>query len=460
MSDWVIDDSNSKNDWTRNNENLSNNIDGTNNLENIANSPGINAILGAGDALKNMLSLGYLSNSPSSNFGFTKGPNSGSGNAYNIGNIAGNIGGFIGGGEVLDAARAAGEGIPLAGRALKQLGGNDLLQSIARRISGSAIGGIAENPSDRIGGAETGAALGLAGEAIPLGFRGLGEISEIINPVKYASKLGDKIKSTYENYKDEASSFYNPVIDKFKNYHITKANPSKNFFNLDKEMIKNYFPYDAKKLYDQFLQKPTFKNAHDLQSQLGTEIGNLTSKKPDAITNNTIQHLRAARESLKSDMDSFLRIRNPNMADDYLKGSEIFREKVVPFRSNPTINKISLGKLKISDPKRLQKSLISLHENNQLNPNHFLSKALDDLSKKTSRGKAIGTIGTVLGGSLGGTALGGIGGGVTGAIAGKLLAPSAIDLATNPSIQHAAITLNPYYQALVKSIIANKLHQT
>src|SRR3990167_7628955 len=60
-------------------------------LQSSASSPGIQSILGAGDALRDLLSFGMLSRAKSSAFGTRPGAESGEGLSYNIGKIAGTI---------------------------------------------------------------------------------------------------------------------------------------------------------------------------------------------------------------------------------------------------------------------------------------------------------------------------------------------------------------------------------
>lgn len=88
---------------------------------------------------------------------------------YKAGHIAGDIGSFIGGGELLDAARLASESLPYIGNLAKSLGG-EWFGGLGRKTVGNAIYGADTNPGDRLGGAERGAVIGAgahtAGKAI------------------------------------------------------------------------------------------------------------------------------------------------------------------------------------------------------------------------------------------------------------------------------------------------------
>lgn len=82
----------------------------------------------------------------------------GSGIPYTAGQVVGNLGTFLGGGEGLDAARLGLEGAPVVGKAAAMLGGNGL-SGVARRAIGSAGYGAVTNPNNRTEGAIGGAVL-------------------------------------------------------------------------------------------------------------------------------------------------------------------------------------------------------------------------------------------------------------------------------------------------------------
>src|SRR5437868_9196391 len=107
----------------------------------------LNTTLGAGDALRDLISLGY-----------TKGHPTSSGKAYEGGRLLGNIGGFIGGGELLEAA-------PVVSKVAEAFGKIPYGQ-IAKRMAGSGLFGAIENPEDRLQGYKQGLVSGAAGEAL------------------------------------------------------------------------------------------------------------------------------------------------------------------------------------------------------------------------------------------------------------------------------------------------------
>ena len=141
-------------------------------LDKISNSWPVNATLGAGDAVRDLLSLGATKNHPM-----------GEGKAYEAGKIGGDIAGFIGGGELLDTARAGMEALPYIGRGAQWLG-REGIPGIARRLSGSTLFGTAEHPEDRLKGAKEGFKAGLIGESIMAPFKGVGALAESIQSLE------------------------------------------------------------------------------------------------------------------------------------------------------------------------------------------------------------------------------------------------------------------------------------
>lgn len=285
------------------------------------NNPDLNAILGAGDALRNTIASG-ANLIPGVNIPLAR---TGQGTAYNIGNVAGNLGAFAGGGELLDAARLGAEGIPYIGKALSSLSDNPAAQGlmqqylpgIARRAIGTGAYGVATNPNDRLTGGAEGIGGSLLSEALPPAFGLAGNAAQYFMPTTFMQKIiqglgGNKsledatksvignVKDAYENQQAIAKNMYKPIFNSVGGDNIYSAldrnqqiNPdfwanalngkindlgtNSQYYKLPDD-ISNYYPYDVKKLNNNFQDNPTFDNAHQLQSQMGTEIRRLGRK--------------------------------------------------------------------------------------------------------------------------------------------------------------------------------------
>lgn len=393
-------------------------------LEQVASSWPVNATLGAGDAIRNLLSLGYTKNSPS-----------GSGQAYEAGKILGDVGGFIGGGEVLDLGRGALEAAPYVGRAAQYLG-KEGIPALVKRLSGSSLFGAAQEPEDRIKGAQEGFKAGLIGEAIGAPFRTIGGIAELANPLKKSSKLAGQIRSGYQEAQKAQKDAYAPVTEKYGDYFLTPK--PKEYLGYTQDQIK-YFTPEVKKVYGDFLNEPTFDNLHKLQSQMGRDasrIGNTPAKI------NTAQTLTAARDSANEKLSGFLK-NDPEMYAKYEQGRQISRDRVFPYHANPTLKKISEGMITNPTPEQLSSAITKgaqkINRMEQGVPvsaipgEHLLNKTLTQIERrlhgadilKSSLPFGIAALSSPAG--LAGTILGGA--------AGHYLSPHALSLAQNPLVK-------------------------
>lgn len=335
------------------NTHINQNIKNDNNLiSQLANNPITNTILGTGDALRNLLSLGYLKNSPSTNFGYTTGSQSSQGLAYNIGDVLGNVGGFIGGGEVLEA-------LPIASKIASTLGSTGI-GGVLKRSLGSGMYGAAVNPEDRTKSALEGAALSPVLDAIPAAGK---KIINAFQPAKHARKLLDyigggtsleenakilaqQLKKYYEIAKNKASELYDPILKHsgLGDRPIYRTlNPSGIHAYMDKPEIDILNPKgDLKNLYEKFNKNPTLKNAHDLQSMLGKEAKDIISNNSEerALKNNYF----SAQKKIRNHIYNFLESNKKGLGDDYFNSIDNYAENVGPYLDNNKIKEIVKSK--------------------------------------------------------------------------------------------------------------------
>lgn len=434
----------------------------------VANT-GLNAVLGAGDAINNLpralanmlapknMQAPMVQTGDPQNFGYT------------AGKIGGDIAGFFGGGEALDATRGASEVIPYIGKLAEMLGKSGIGES-ANRIAGSSLYGASQNPDDRTTGAIQGGIAGAVGEALPFAVKGVGSLAELSNPVEYTKQLAKSIAANYKKSTQEASRLYGPVLEKHGAMRIkkpdiwrifTSADSPGIYDNLSSGIVKKYYDVGLKDLHNQFIKNPTFKNAHDLQSQLGIEIRGMQAGKSsqEAATRKEIMALGKVRSALQEDMNAYLEEKDPSMKQMYQEGSDLFREQVAPYRSNRNIQKIAEGKKQTISPTVLKNRLTEMKEADAFDSSHYLSQALNDITKKTQGSKAWSEIGSLLGGSALGTVIHPGIGTMTGMIAGHYLNKPLFNLAQNPKVQNVAEKSKSIYEPLAKAIISAYLSQ-
>lgn len=438
-----------------NNDEKSSNAKNNTSVSHITSHPLFRFLAGAGGGIQN--SLANLPYSP-----IPSAPEA-QGLSGQLGNVAGNILSFLGGGEVLNTARAASESLPLIGRLAKTLSGEGSA-GIARRLSGTALGGALENPNDRMQGAENGALLAGAGESIPLALKGIHQAAEFINPQHFTNKLATSIKGAYESSKAEARKYYASVLDSIGQEKINASSISSQYSKINTSGLT---AYDAKlkELHQDFINNPTLEKAHQLQSQLGSKSSQLSnSKHLDIHTHNAIADLKQARSALQSDITNFLQQKNSNALNQYQDASKFYKSTVIPYHAEPFISKIAVGDVKTSTPKKLSHALTSLSEKEALPSNHYLQHALEHLNGKINRGKMTSQLTSlVTGAGLGEMSypggLGALGGLVGGGAAHQYVLPKLLDLGVNPYVTQQLRKLNAPYRLLIKGLIAHSLAQ-
>ena len=365
--------------------------------------PTANAVLGAGDAVRNLMSAGYTSDKPSS-----------SGTAYDIGKGVGDIGSFIGGGSLAHS-------LPGVSKIPEYLGHSGL-GGIAQRLLGSEAFDILQN-KDRAQGAKEGLQSGLVGEAIGAPFRAVGKAAEAFNPIKAAESAQQKIGQEAKKAKTAMNQAYGPVHEAYGNNLVTTT-PEK-YLGVGREDYK-YFTPDVKKVYDSFIHEPNFKNLHDLQSQMGKDAARMHGNSNKIKTEQTLTN---ARNSTMDKISGFLS-QDKKALKQYEEGKRIGREEYYPFMQGKHLTAVAEGRKTDLSPKQLISEITKAKEAEKLPENHILHSVLKNIKGKVNRGNAAQHALTAAAGISGL-----ISGGPLGALAGAgshFLSPHIVKLAQNP----------------------------
>lgn len=369
-------------------------------------NPLIQGTLGFGDGFRNTYA-GAANLIPGVNIPM---PAMGSGTAYNVGNMAGNVAGFLGGGEILDAMRAGAEALPYLGKTAQWLGGNGLsgteqfLSGLTRRALGNAVYGAANSPNDRGTGAGESAALSTGLDLLPKGATAVVNGLKNFSPTNYAQgiiqslgggnslsdnaqSLARELQNAYQLNLGEgrglygssfnsvsSSPLYNKVVPKDPTIFGASA-PTGNltgaYPNLPPSIFNNYTT-KLQEMHNNFLQNPTFQNAHELQSQLGSTSRKLeNSSNQDMANLNSIDQLQGARNALKGDINSYLQSQNPEAAATYNAATQHWLNNVVPYTENKKLGDIATGEITNPNPQ----TIANLFKN----PEPEVSKVVGDL---------------------------------------------------------------------------------
>jgi len=174
-------------------------------------------------------------------------------------------------------------------------------------------------------------------------------------------KLASQIMEGFGGRAEQAGQFFeHPLQQVGKNERLYEFTDPLITTRLDKEkdMINKLKDLKVGQLFDEFKKKPTFHNAHELQSEIGAAIGDLKNNlSKTADDRATIAKLRSVRNQLKTDIMDFLKRRdlksNENLAPMYQRGIDFYREHVEPYLSSRKLREITRGGAEV--PKNIEK---------------------------------------------------------------------------------------------------------
>lgn len=326
------------------------------------------------------------------------------------------------------------ESIPLAGKSI-----STALSNIIPQASWGAY--TSENPYE--GMKEFG--LGQAAmEALKTPFSVIKGVSELMRPSQFAKNQMNEIKLGHDVAKTQMEEAYKPVMNQYGDT-LTSVTP-KSYLGLSKKQIKRFTP-EVRRSYDEYLAEPSFRNLHELQSQIGKDYARIAGN-----TNkiNQADSLKISRNYVNSKIASFLN-RDEKAKQQYNAGRQIGRDIYYPYLSNNELKKISEGVKKSVKPEELSKVLTKSKEKiiykkdgmpvTAIPEGHPLSNILDQLDTKIKKGKGWQYTIPMVGASLTGghffPGIGHIGGASGGALFAKYLEPKMIDYVQNPEIEKA-----------------------
>lgn len=236
--------------------------------------------------------------------------------------------------------------------------------------------------------------------------------------------LGSDVRNAYKQRYQQASDHFKPVFDKVGDDLIyeplLKNTDQRKAFNfLDKmndldPVNPNYDKFNIGPVYHKFTENPSFSNAHDLQSEMGTRMRDIQSNPLKTSSDRLeLSQLKEARDNLQYDMKDFLKMKdssfnskidndesvraffksapilssnpvereklfqdflnkhevavNPNnpksdLHGTYNKGMDIYREHVSPYLADPKIRDVVRGN---------QEMVPNLHKSFE-NPSDFI----------------------------------------------------------------------------------------
>lgn len=279
--------------------------------------------------------------------------------AFNVGRVGG---GILSAAPAAMAASMAAPSIPFLGTALSAaMKAKGIVPAAIRGgLGGAAYGGTTDY-EDRLGGAMEGGAYGAGGGALAGALASVGRVlpfvgkggpvkqtEKLLNDISVGNKFEDtssgllsKLKTNFEHYKSSGSKLYDPIMKKIGNEKITTSSYENALGD-----VESYLGRDVKKIQKAFMENPTFKNAHEYQSQLGSEIRSLSKAgKADQASRNELSALKDAKKAVLEDMKRHANSKGSYLADKYSEASKYYAEHVAPYIEDKAIAKIAKGEI-------------------------------------------------------------------------------------------------------------------
>jgi len=263
------------------------------------------------------------------------------------------------------------KGVPVIGGALKYgeealskipIVGKTLSKLVGEGVSGAA-GGALVDPKDAMQGAITGGVLGgtmgAVGQALPemiryaspdvLKERMLSYLSKGKRFQENAKAFAKNLVNSLGKRENEASALYNPFFKKVGNRFMPTSARFRSLMKQDKKLLRGR----TKDLYDKFVEKPTIKNAHNLQSALYTNAKQAVHGPHEYANTLVSDSIHKMRNTLKEDIDNQLNKFDPtgDLKKTYQEASDYYKEHVSPYDENKFISKIARGK--VTNPRNI-----------------------------------------------------------------------------------------------------------
>jgi hypothetical protein len=247
-----------------------------------------------------------------------------------------------------------------------------LTSSTGKSVAGNATLNALMSPEHQGSAALLGGAFGAAGPALakfgePVK-QGIEKLKDYFSPGKQAKELMEKIGGGAKNAEEASKSIAKDLqeghamreaeVKPYFNHAFKQAGNEKIFeahnplirtgIDKEKEMVDKLKEFNLGKVYDSFKKDTNFKNAHEVQSELGTRIGDLQRtphKTPEQ--RKELNSLVSTRNELKKDINRFLTrhdsTSNLPIKDTYKAGIDLYREHVAPYLSSKKLRDLTKG---------------------------------------------------------------------------------------------------------------------
>ena len=302
------------------------------------------------------------------------------------------------------------------------LGGG--LSSIPRMAAAAGVEGLTQSESPFQTAAIQTAAVPLGVGALKLGGAALGKVADVVGGLKSGFMPGKVINTlkgalspeSIAAVENQGSDLYRPVLDAAKGTKLS-INPADSSYikaiSEDPLTTKG----SMKNLTQQYLQDPTFENAHELKKAISDrviEFKEMAVKQGglDTVDKNDMNAFMEAKNALSQDMNNHLSSINPSLADAFKSAEKNWATNVEPWRSSAlalrNLGENASAEKIINKFSKLRDVARPISSNQAPGPSPIpeaISKTLEELIG-AARNKAIATKAAITGAAIGGIGTG------------------------------------------------------
>jgi hypothetical protein len=184
----------------------------------------------------------------------------------------------------------------------------------------------------------------------------LTKISHGDNMVTNRQNFAKLLRDTYNRMRGNTNELYNPILNRvgdnsiywnrIKSPELYKSMFDPEIQTAADKMTLGAYPAKIRRLHDAFIENPTFRNAHKLQSDLGVEYNAIRKNPLSTFADRDKGDIfKDAQEKLRIDMKSMLDHydRTLGLTDQYEDATDTFYKEVGPYLHNKKIAEIAEG---------------------------------------------------------------------------------------------------------------------
>lgn len=212
--------------------------------------------------------------------------------------------------------------------------------SLLGMMRGGAISGGVLDEENPLFGAAVGAGAGALGKAAPR----IIDFAKNIYPQKVANEFATKYGAKgLEEIEAPSKAMWNKAFSSPKENIYEVINPTTRLTTPAHAKYINKLGNESRfeDLKNIFVENPNLENTHKLQSEIGSEIGDIRKRitRKEATQSDWLRfkELSKIRKDLLSDIDNYLEKTNPKLREAYSEASRLHSTEVIPARNAANI---------------------------------------------------------------------------------------------------------------------------